>query len=216
MIRNYFMAALCCALPAAFECSNPAVAGNGGSSTTVNAQVFFTDATVRITTQDRATSGLALLVCSPAYRPYENSGYVDSVTAVASDTLSWNAPSQGTYCLFITAKPSGSAFFMRNISLTKGTIDTVRCVCGPCHNLTGRVETRDTANGYGLYALSFYGSPFYAVTDSSRRFAINNVPSGGYTLSVRPTAKQLFRNTVEYPIITDSLGSTAIFRVIMP
>jgi hypothetical protein len=215
MIRDCLAALFCFGLLAIFHCSNPAMAGKGGSSETVNAQILFLDTTVVVTSKDPAVSGFSLGVYSPAYRPFENYGYADSVTG-ASNTLHWNAPSQGNFCLLLKAMPSGSACFLTNIVITRGMADTVDCVCGSCHDLIGRLELDGSATSAEIYALSIYGSPFYAVTDSLQRFAIRNVPSGSYTLSVRSLAKRLFISTVDYPIITDSLGTGTNLQVLMP
>jgi len=215
MIRYCVSALLFLGILAAFHCSSTTLTGKGGSSETVNARIIIIDTIAVVTSKDPAVKGFSLGVYSPAYRPYEHFGYADSV-ADASNALQWSAPSTGDFCFLLKAIPSGSACFLRDIAITHGTSDTIDCVCGPCHNLTGRVEPKDSAKVAEIYALSMYGTPFYAVTDSLQRFAIRNVPSGSYTLSLRSLAKRLFISTVDYPIITDSLGTSTNLRVLVP
>jgi hypothetical protein len=216
MIRNFVLALLCFTFSAAIQCSSPTLAGKGGSSETVNAQIIIHDTTVIVTSKDPMAKGLSFNVYSAAYRPYENYGYADSVADSASRSLQWNAPSQGNFCFLLKAMPAGSACFLADIALTRGMIDTIDCVCGPSHDLVGRVELEDSAAVTENYALSIYGSPFYAVTDSLQRFAIRNVPLGSYTLSVRSLAKRLFISTDDYLINTGNFGATTNLRILMP
>lgn len=216
MIRDGILAILCLCLLAAFQCSDLPMAGKGGSSETTNAKVAFNDTTVVVISNDPTIKGLSLAVYSSGYRPYENYGYADSVTDSSSNTLQWNAPSQGDFCFLLKALPSGSATFLRDITIIHGMMDTIDCILGQCHDLTGYVEPEDSMTVAEKYALSIYGTPFYAVTDSLDRFAIPNVPSGSYTLSVRSLAKRLFINTVDYSIITDSLGAAANLQILLP
>ena len=216
MIRNFVLALLCFAFSSAIQCSSPTLAGKGGSSETVNVQVVFNDTTVIVTSKDPMVKGFSLGVYSPAYRPYENYGYADSAADSASHSLQWNAPAQGNFCFLLKTMPAGSACFLADIDLTRGMIDTIDCVCGPSHDLIGRVELEDSAAVTENYALSIYGSPFFAVTDSLHRFAIHNVPSGSYTLSVRSLAKRLFISTDDYSINTGNFGATTNLRILMP
>jgi hypothetical protein len=66
------------------------------------------------------------------------------------------------------------------------------------------------------YALSIYGSPFYAITDSLRRFAIKNVPTGSFILSVRSLEKRLFISANNYSVNTGNFGATTNLRILMP
>jgi hypothetical protein len=216
MIRLCVFAILSLEIVALFHCSSPTLAGKGGSSETVNARILIIDTTVIVTSEDPAVKGFSLGAYSTAHRPYENYGYADSVADSASNFLQWNAPSQGDFCFLLKAMPTGSACFLADIALTRGMIDTIDCVCGPSHDLVGRVELEDSAAVTENYALSIYGSPFYAITDSLHRFAIHNVPAGSYTLSVRSLAKRLFISTDDYSINTGNFGATTNLRILMP
>jgi hypothetical protein len=216
MIRYSVFAILCLGIVAVFRCSSPTLAGKGGSSETVNARILIIDTTVIVTSEDPAVKGLSLDVYSLAYRPYEKYGYIDSVTESGSNILSWAAPTEGNFCFLLRVTPAGSACFLSAIAINHGMADTIDCVCGPSHDLVGRVELEDSAAVTENYTLSIYGSPFYAITDSLHRFAIHEVPSGSYSLSVRSLAKRLFIATDDYSINTGNLGATTNLRILMP
>ncbi len=194
--------------------------GGGGSSQTVNAQVILSDTMVSVATDDTATHALALQVYSDDYLPYEGIGYRDSIAADVSALPKWKAPKQGAFSLLITARPSGCATLMQHIELKKGLCDTITCRLGRCRDITGLVIPGDSGTYASApsmrFALSVFGSPYAAVTDSSAGFTMKNMPSGRYTIRVRSLSKRIMISTVDYPVMIDSLFGNKYLIMMLP
>jgi hypothetical protein len=215
MITKLVTAILCFTVIIVFQCTGPTEIGKGGTSETVNAKVIFTDTTIAVIHNGTVGDKFSLNIYSTSFKPYENYGFIDSVVNSISDTLHWIAPSNGDYNILLKASPWGDACFLRDITLTSGMLDTIDCVLGPCFNLIGVVEPGDSGVISENYALSIYGTPFFAVVDSLNHFAINGVPSGIYTLSLRSTTKRLFKSTLNYSITADSIRPTTNLRLLI-
>ena len=209
---------LVCAVAPLLHCSDLATTGTGGSSQTINAQVIFIDTAVSVSADDTAGRGLALHVYSADYLPYEKIGYADSVAADAPTVLYWKAPMQRSFNFLITEKPSGSACFLRDIALKKGSHDTIRCKLGPCRDITGFIMPSDPGRQPPdeRYALSIFGSPFFTITDSTSGFTMRNIPDGGYTVSVRSMTKRIMISTIDYPLAVDSLFGKKQLLMLLP
>ncbi len=211
---------LACALPFAAGCGDAALTGTGGSSQTINATVHISDTTMSVSAEDTAVKLLLLHAFSQGYRPYDKIGQADSIASVEQPALSWKAPQQGRFNFLITAKPSGSACFLQNITLQKGAANTIRCTLGPCRNIAGVLAPPDCTPaplfGSERYAISILGSPFFATTDSLLGFVIGNLPYGGYTISVRLLAQKPLISAIEYSIDIDSLFGNKQVRMVLP
>jgi hypothetical protein len=218
LIRNIGRYPLAWLVALLFHCSNSVTTGNGGSSQTVNARMIVVDTTVSVIVDDSITGTLSLHAYSAGYQPYEQIGYADSTESDVATVVNWKAPVPNSYSFLLSVQPSGNACFLKDIALVKGTRDTIGCKLGPCYDIIGSVEPDDSGAvpAANQYELSIAGSPFYSITDSMQGFIMPGVPSGAYTIRVRPMLKRLFVSTAEYSIVADSLGNNKRVRLVLP
>jgi hypothetical protein len=217
MIRRHGHLLLALALAPLFHCSDLAMTGNGGSSQTVNATVILSDTTVSIATEDTAVHNLALNAYSADYLPFEKIGYADSLAATPVKTIRWNAPNQNSFSFLLKANQGAVACLLQNIVLRKGAHETIACKLTSCRSVAGLVLPGATsAQQTGQYALSIAGSPFYSVTDSTRRFVMKNMPFGAYTIRVRSMTKHIMISTIDYSIAIDSLFGNKQLVMMLP
>jgi hypothetical protein len=213
--------ALACSAAVLFLCSNLALTGtSGGASQTINAKVTVSDSVVCVAAEGADTRRLSMRVFSGNYLPYEKTGFTDSITADAAALPPWRAPSQGSFSFLITAAPSGCATLLQDITLKPGVRDTVRCKLGPCRDLAGALLAGDSGAYAGRqdvrFALSVFGSPFAAVSDSSAGFVMKNMPYGRYTIRVRSLSKRIMISTIDYPVTVDSLVGRKQVHFMLP
>ncbi|MBN1578195.1 MAG: hypothetical protein JW913_16665 [Chitinispirillaceae bacterium] len=197
------------------QCSDAPITGNGGSSETVNAKVAVIDSLVSVSVEDHSSGELSLQLFSANYRPFEKTGFRDSVTGRASEPLLWHAPSAGSYNLLLRSDAAGAAGFLQGILLGQGAADTISLILKPCIDLSGSLTSSDSSAINEPYVLAIYGSPFYSLSDSTGRFIIASVPAGHYTLSVRSTAKRLFVPMSNYLIATETLDPSTRLRIML-
>lgn len=202
-----------CALLAGNHCNNPTLfSQSGGASETINACVIVTDTVACIALDTALGKPLSVHVYDAAYKPYEELGFKDSLSAVGM--VVWGAPSAGTYNFYLTLE-SGRAAFVSGLELTQGISDTVRCVLKAGTDITGAFKQLTLPAVPEVYVLYIKGSPFVTVTDSSQRFILNNLPAGHYTLTTRPAARFFF-TTTDYVINTDSLDDNTNIYLEIP
>jgi hypothetical protein len=213
MMRRLLLVALMWTAAAALRCSYLATAGNGGSSETVNAKVIVTDSTVSVILLDDIDESLSVAIYSTAYHPYEGYGLADSVTGSGTP---WTAPGAGTFNVLATLTESGRTAFAAACTLSAGVRDTMACALSQPVTIEGRVQEDETAVAADSYAVSIIGTPFYAMTDAARTFAIKALPAGRYLLSLRPAAGRFFLSSTTYTINTDSPGTKVDVTLIVP
>ena len=197
------------------HCGDSVITGNGGSSETVNAKVAITDTLVSVIVTDAGNGPLRMHIFSSNYRPFNKSGFNDSVTGGMADTLHWYAPVAGTYNLLLRSEAAGAACFIHGVSLDQGAVDTLDCTLGGCGRLSGILAVSDSSIINERYSLSIFGSPFYGMSDSLGRFLIEAVPPGEYTLSVRSTAKRLFVAASDYMVTAEAFDPSTRLRIMI-
>lgn len=197
----------------AIQCSSPNIAGNGGSSETVNALVIVTDSTLLIDLKDGNDESLRVSIYSPDYNPYNDFGLADSFFG---NDVPWTASGSGIYNLVATLKESGRTAFIAGCTLAAGVQDTISCSLNQPVCIEGIIKETETFAEADSYALSIIGSPFYAVTSQKGTFTFSALPEGLYQLSMRPVAGQFFLSPSIYSINTSSFGKKGKITLIIP
>jgi hypothetical protein len=187
------------------------ISQGGGASETTSARVRIVDTSAYISL-DTAGTRFSVHVYDAAYRPYEELGYTDSLSDTG--TLVWRAPAAGSYN-FILSSASDLSAFVPGVSMANGARDTVVCKLKSSHVFAGSFKQRSPALTPDTLVMYIAGSPYVAVIESSQQFMINNLPSGRYTVSVRPMSRFFF-STHDYLIDTDSLKNNAFVSLEIP
>jgi hypothetical protein len=216
MKRHTLLIAMITVCSLVLRCTEMSATGNGGSSETVNAKVIVIDTMVSATIDDNGAMEFSMQTFAQNYRPCEKTGFSVTVVAQSGAAAMAAVPSQGIYNILLTCSARGSSCFVGDILLVKGSTDTIDCRLTETRTISGELVTADTSHIDDSYIVSIYGSPFYAVTDPKNGFSLIALPPGGYTLSVRSTAKRLFIGTSNYVFTTDDNTSPARLRVVIP
>ena len=197
------------------SCTQDSMVGKGGSSETVNAQLIIQDSAVSLTIPDNQAETVELQPFAPTYRPYEHTGYAGAPVTASGNALIWTAPTTGMYNFLLSIPQKQMSGLLENVELRQGITDTFFCALGLSHTITGVITSADRSAGPQQYALSIYGTPFYAVSVNNG-FRIDNVPDGQFTLRVRSTAKKLFITTSAYSISTKAFEPSTRLDVVIP
>jgi len=194
-----------------FHCGEMPVAGNGGSSETINAQLIISDTLALVTDEHGNSSELVLEAFSSDYHPYEKSGYTAS-----AEGKSLALPHEGTYNFLLRNRENSCRGFVRNVTVAPGGGDSITCILTGGSSVDGRLVAGGSALPDDQYIVSIYGSPFISVTDASKKFTLNGVPVGSYTMNVRPAGKRLFIAAARYTFTTDTTGRRTVLEVVVP
>lgn len=206
---------LSCIAMGAFFCSEMSVAGNGGSSETINAKIILSDTLVSLIDDKGDATGLTLEAFSTDYKPYENVGY----TATLDNDIKGQVlklPSAGEYNFLVRNREKNLTGFIKNVQVFHGTKDSVSCVLTSGSSVNGKLISQDSDSLDEQYAISIYGSPFVCVTDKKLGFSMNMLPGGNYTMSVRPVGRRLFIATARYTFSASGNGERTQLEVVIP
>lgn len=214
MKKIIVIAFLSCLAVGALFCGEMSVAGNGGSSETINAKVIVSDTLVSVTDGKSNETGLILETYSSDYRPYEKIGY-SAVLDNSKDKV-LKLPSVGEYNFLVRNREYNLAGFVKNIKVLHGVIDSTTCVLTTGSSVNGKLVSQGNDSLDEQYAVSIYGSPFVCVTDKKQAFSMKTVPDGSYTMSVRPIGKRLFIATARYTFSTSENGERTQLDVVVP
>jgi hypothetical protein len=214
MKKIIVIAFLSCLAVGALFCSEMSIAGNGGSSETINAKVIVSDTLVSITDDKGDGTGLILEAFSSDYRPYEKTGYTAILDNGKDQVL--KLPSAGAYNFLIRNSEHNLTGFISNILLNHGMKDSITCTLTSGSSVNGRLISQDSDSLNQQYAVSIYGSPFVCVTDKKQEFSMKTLPDGSYTMSVRPVGKRLFITTARYTFSTNGNRGRTQLDVVVP
>lgn len=196
-------------------CSQDSLTGNGGSSETVNAKIIVSDTLVTVAFGNDTSEPVALYAFAPDYRPYEKTGYCDSVKGYGG-TARLAVPSRGTYNLLVAAGSKKHSCYLPSVNFTKDAPDTLEGVLVTAESISGELLASDASVKQEPYVISIFGSPFYAVSDETSHFTLDSLPKNTYTLSVRARAKRLFLATSNYTITREVFNQSTSIQVILP
>ncbi len=186
------------------RCSDLFIAQNGGGgSETINATVIVSDTNARFDVDIKSGSSLTIRIYSDRYKPYERTGFADSLLSDSAASIAWRAPASGDYNFIMSTDPSKKAAFISGVRLGYGIRDTIVCGMKKCIAFKGAIQSGNAASPYLLF---IQGSPFFCISDTARRFVMADLPSGCYFLKTRPVSGRLFMKINNYMVNTDSLG----------
>jgi hypothetical protein len=205
---------LSCLAVGALFCSEMSVAGNGGSSETINAKVIVSDTIVSVTDNNGDEVSLILEAFSSDYKPYEKIGYSAILDNDKDKVL--ELPSAGDYNFLIRNREGNLTGFIKDVKVLHGAKDSATCVLTTGSSVNGRLISQGSDSLDEQYAVSIYGSPFICVTDKERAFSMKTIPDGSYTMSVRPIGKRLFIATARYTFTTSENGKRTQLDVVVP
>lgn len=214
MKKIIIIASLACLVVGALFCSEMSVAGNGGSSETINAKIIVSDTLVSVTDDKGDGTGLILEAYATDYKPYEKVGYTATLDNGKEHIL--KLPSSGKYNFLVRSRDGTLAGFIYNIQLLPGTNDSVNCTLTSGTHVNGKLISQNSDSLNEQYAVFICGSPFVSVTDENQAFSMKTIPDGSYTMSVRPVGKRLFITTARYAFTTSGNGGRTQLDVVVP
>ncbi|HEX2958186.1 MAG TPA: hypothetical protein VHO70_15235 [Chitinispirillaceae bacterium] len=199
----------------ALSCSETPVAGNGGSSETINAKIIITDTMVSVTDDKADETVLTLEAFSIDYRPYENTGYIARLDSdVKKQVL--KLPAAGYYNFLVTCREQNLTGFISNVEVLHDAKNRVTCTLTSGTKVAGWLKTQGTHSLNEQYAVSIYGSPFVCVTDNKQSFSMGLLPDGNYTMSIRPVGKRFLISSARYNFSTIDNSRQTILEVTIP
>jgi hypothetical protein len=214
MKKIIVIAFLSCLAVGVLFCSEISVAGNGGSSETINAKIIVSDTLVSVTGDKDNGTGLILEAYSTDYKPYEKTGYTAILDNDKEQML--KLPSSGDYNFLLRNRDGNLTGFINNVRANRGTNDSVNCTLTCGSDVNGKLISQGRDSLDEQYAVSVYGSPFICITDKNLAFSMKSLPAGSYTMSVRPVGKRLFIATARYAFSTSGNGGKTQLNVFVP